>query len=554
MSASMKMITSICEGTSYKEMCARSLESAAKNSSATAKDYLLAAIHATVEEVKKGLEATGKVSVNKEADRSSHLAVEECKNFLDSALDSLNDTITSVMDSTTHTLEERAHELLSWVTAVHALHTTCLEFITNPEIKSAVENGINNATQLAHNAVNIIADLPEILSLFGLSNNDESSPSPSPSPSRRRLLLTDDGFPTWFSAADRKLLGKHNKGGGGSKGNKNKNNDHNGKDNTVYVANIANIKPNVVVAKDGSGNFKRISEAIAAYPANNNGRFIIYVKAGVYDEQVIIDKKKPNIFMYGDGIGKTIVTGNRIAGKNLDPSTTFSNEAFGFIARGMTFRNEAGPQGHRAVAFRSKGDKVALFDCSFEGNQDTFYYQVLRQFYRNCVIYGTIDFIFGKGDAVIQDSDIIVRKPMPNQFNTITADGKDIEKGSNGLVLHHCRIRPDNYLYPVRFDIKTYLGRPWSANALTVFMKCELADFIRPEGFRVWDNAQNHKTCQMFEFGNTGPGNKTDRRDSKNFSHWRVISPEEAAKYTPGQFIMGHDWLPQTGFPNRLGL
>lgn len=230
-----------------------------------------------------------------------------------------------------------------------------------------------------------------------------------------------------------------------------------------------------------------------------------------------------------------------------------ANEAENFVARAITFRNEAGPEGHQAVAFRSIGDKAALFDCSFEGSQDTLYYQNQRQFYRNCRIYGTIDFIFGKGAAVIQDSEIIARRPLANQFNTVTADGKEISSGSNGLVLQNCRIVPDNYLSSVRFEIPTFLGRPWKKEALTVVMQSELADFIRPEGYKLWDGESNHKTCLMYEYANRGPGSNTDHR-SKEFSKFRVITKPEAAAFTAGPFLAGAQWLPQTGVPFRLGL
>ncbi|KAI3449337.1 hypothetical protein Pfo_006002 [Paulownia fortunei] len=524
--SSMKMITSICELTNYKEACAGSLETVAKNSTASATDYILAVVGAPLNEVKKSLEATGKVVVNNETDQYNYVAVEDCKDLLDYAIDTLQASISLVGDSDMHTLEDREHELLSWMTAVYAFQTTCQDQIENPQYKSAIENGMVNATQLTHNAVNIVAELSQVLKLFNVQQPEQNTKASS----RRLMSVDSDGYPTWFGAADRKLLANHGKAG--------------------------MIRPNVVVAKDGSGQFKTIGQAIAAYPANFNGRFIIYVKAGVYDEQVIVDKKKPNIFIYGDGIGRTIVTGRKNYGImhiGTMHTATFGNEAVGFIARGMTFRNEAGPEGHQAVAFRSLGDKAALFDCSFEGSQDTLYYQFSRQFYRNCRIYGTVDFIFGKGDAVIQDSEIIVRRPMPNQFNTVTADGREIQRGSNGLVIQNCRIVPDNYLFPIRFQVQTYLGRPWTGQALTVVMQSELGDFIRPEGWKLWDGANNHKTCEMYEFANRGPGAGTDRRN-KAFSHFKVLNPMEAAKYTPGQFLAGYQWLPQTGVPYRLGL
>ncbi|KAL3648158.1 hypothetical protein CASFOL_009126 [Castilleja foliolosa] len=521
---SMKMITSICEMTDYKQACAGSLESTAKNTSATAKDYILAVVGAPLDEVKKAIEGLGKMNVNNQTDPNDYVGVEDCKDLLEYAVDTLQASVSLVGDRDLHTLEDREHELLSWMSAVYALQTTCRDQIDKPEYKSAVENGMLNATQLTHNAVNVVAELSQVLKLLGV----EQQPQQQPQQQRRRLLL-DGTYPTWFKAADRKLLARRGRGG---------------------------IRPNVVVAKDGSGQFKTIGQAVAAYPANHHGRFIIHVKGGVYDEQVIVDKKKPNIFIYGDGIDRTIVTGDKNFGKKgikTMHTATFANEATGFVAQGITFKNTAGPEGHQAVAFRSLGDMSAIFDCSFEANQDTLYYQSFRQFYRNCRIYGTVDFIFGKGEAVIQDSEIIVRRPLPNQFNTVTADGREIRKGSNGLVIQNCRIVPDNFLYPIRFKIQTYLGRPWTEQALTVVMQTELGDFIRPEGWKVWDGANNHKTCQMYEYANRGPGARAGGRN-KDFTHFKLLNTAEAARFTAGSFLAGQQWLPHTGVPYKLGL
>lgn len=135
------------------------------------------------------------------------------------------------------------------------------------------------------------------------------------------------------------------------------------------------------------------------------------------------------------------------------------------------------------MALCINGDRSVVYNCHIEGHQDTLYYHTSHQFYRNCVISGTIDFIFGMGDAVIQNSLIVVRKPMDNQLNTITADGRQLERGSNGLVLQNCKIVADKELVPTRFKIASYLGRPWKEHALTVVMQTEIGDFIRPEGW-----------------------------------------------------------------------
>lgn len=113
--SSMKALTSVCEFTTYKEACATSLESAAKNTTATPKDYILAVVEAALRELNKSREVTGKVTVDKGKDEFSHMAVEDCKELLDYASDVLQAAISMVGDSDQHTLEDRAQELLSWV-------------------------------------------------------------------------------------------------------------------------------------------------------------------------------------------------------------------------------------------------------------------------------------------------------------------------------------------------------------------------------------------------------------------------------------------------------
>lgn len=277
---SMKMVNSICGPTDFKEACTATLESVAKNASSTPSDYIRAVVEAALKEVNNALLATNKVNVDKSKDEYDHVAVEDCKHLLDYAVDMLQGSIAAVKAADLAGLREQQHELLSWMTAVYAFQTTCTDQIKSPEYKSAVESGMLNATQLTHNAVNIVAELTEMLKLFDV----KLPTSKQATLSQRRLLALDDGFPYWFGAGDRRLLAKQAAG---------------------------QLVPDVVVAKDGSGKFKTIKDAINSYPPKFNGRFVIYVKAGVYDEQVIVDKKKPNIFIYGDGIAKTIVTGRR---------------------------------------------------------------------------------------------------------------------------------------------------------------------------------------------------------------------------------------------------
>ncbi|XP_019161972.1 PREDICTED: pectinesterase-like [Ipomoea nil] len=531
---SMKSVTTFCQYAEYKDVCAKSISHVANNHSATTKDFIFAAIKATLEEVHKSHQLVVNTKIEQSTDPYNHMAIEDCKEMLQDAIDDLQASISVVGDTELHTLKHRADQLLNWMSAVYAYQTTCTEQIESRLYKSAIEDGMINATQLTNNAINIIAEMSKLLKAFNITtttdllhkaadkNNNNNNNTTS-----RRLLQTDH-FPEWFPIADRKLLAAQRRG---------------------------NLRPNVVVAKDGSGQFKTITGALKSYPPKHKAKYVIYVKAGVYDEIVEVGKKMKNVFMYGDGAGKTIITGKKnYAHMKITTSktATFSALGKGFVARGITFRNTAGPEGHQAVAYRSQSDMSAIFDCSIEGYQDTLYYHTYRQFYRNCVISGTIDFIFGKGTALIQNSIIIARKPLVHQFNTITADGKELAKAKGGVVLQNCRIVPETALNPLRFKVKTYFGRPWKAYSTTVVMESQIGDLLSPLGWKIWDGENFEKTCMYYEYKNSGPGANTWRRN-RAFKKFDVLGPIRARHFTAGLWLDANSWLPATGVPFAIG-
>lgn len=553
----MKKVHEFCQSTEFKDQCAKSLESVAKNESATVQDYLVAAFQNTLDEVKKGLVEAGKTNVNKESDPYNHMAVDDCKQLLQFAIDELQNALDLVGETDTESLHEYTLDLLNWIGGVYSYQSICLDAIEKPEYKSAIENGLMNATQLTNNAISIVAKMADVLKSFNiqipegfLDGNSNSSP-------HRRLLdlnkVDQDGYPTWFKAADRKLLAKSSKKGKG----KGKGRAAPGGGPPLPPVGSGPLTPHAVVAKDGSGKFKTVTDALKAYPANHQGRYIIYIKAGVYVEQVLVDKKQPNVFMYGDGAGKTIISCDKNFGlmkiTTMNTATVGVNSE-GFIAKGITFRNTAGPDGHQAVALRIAGDRAAVFDCSIEGNQDTLYYQTFRQFYRNCVISGTIDFIFGMGSAVIQNSEIILRRPRGTSKNTVTADGRELASQIGGVVLQNCKIVPEQSFFADRFKFENYLMRPWKPYSTNVFMESEIGDLIRPEGYMLWDPKTKYEvTCEPYEYANRGPGANTNQR-SKLFKKFKVLSPQEATKYTVGTFLQGNVWLPGTSAPFYPGL
>ncbi|KAG6513846.1 pectinesterase-like [Zingiber officinale] len=342
---------------------------------------------------------------------------------------------------------------------------------------------------------------------------------------RRRLGLL---FPEWVAAADQKLLA------------------------------ASDVKSDLVVAKDGSGDYKSIVEAVAAAAKARGGstaRFVIHVKAGVYEEYVEIPNSMENLMMTGDGIDATVVMGNRSVkgGYRTFQSATFGVSGNGFIARDMTFENTAGPEKGQAVALLSKSDHSVFYRCSFKGYQDTLYVHSQRQFYRNCDVYGTIDFIFGNAAVVFQNCNLYVRRPMNGQANVVTAQGRSSSNEPTGISIHNSVVAAASDLTPVQGSFRTYLGRPWREYSRTVVMKTKLGDLIDPAGWLEWNGSSPPSTLYYGEFMNTGTGADTSRR--VNWSGYHVINnSSEAEKFTVGSFLSGDSWIPSTGVPYTPGL
>ncbi|GMI81354.1 hypothetical protein like AT2G26450 [Hibiscus trionum] len=352
-----------------------------------------------------------------------------------------------------------------------------------------------------------------------------------PAPKRRLLqtgfpLLAEDGLPEWMNHEERKLL-KDEEG--------------------------AMPKPNVIVAQDGTGKFKTINEALVAIPPKHQGRYVIFVKKGTYIETVIVAKHMVNLTIYGEGSQKTIITGakNFVDGIPTYHTATFVAAGPGFIARSIGFINTAGPDKHQAVAARVSADKAIFINCRFEGFQDTLYAHTHRQYYRNCVIAGTIDFIFGDAAAVFQGCMIYVRKPSPNQKNIVTAQGRKDKFETTGIVLQNCKILPEEPFKPFTKQFKSYLGRPWKQYSRTIIMESQIEDFIDPAGWLEWEGNFALDTLFYGEFKNTGPGARTQGR--VKWAGRKDITREEAMAYTVETFLQG-TWVKEAGGPVRMGL
>ncbi|KAE8711538.1 putative Pectinesterase PPE8B precursor [Hibiscus syriacus] len=321
--------------------------------------------------------------------------------------------------------------------------------------------------------------------------------------------------------------------------------------NTLTYGKIS-VPQVVVVSPKGDGHFTTINDAIAAAPHNageSDQYFGIYVVSGVYKEYISVPKNKQNLILIGDGMGRTIITGSRSA---ADGFTTFNTATFAvagtkFIAVDITFQNTAGPSKGQAVAVRNGADMSVFYRCSFEGYQDTLYAHSYRQFYRECDIYGTVDFIFGNAAVVFENCNIYPRLPLPHQHNIITAQGRTDPNQETGISIDNCVIKAADDLASSRGAKKTYLGRPWKKYSRTVYVQSFMDSLIEPEGWIEW-KGDFDTTIYYAEYRNNGPGSSTDYRVNWPGYH-KDINNTEADKFTVSNFINGDKWLPATGVP-----
>ena len=305
----------------------------------------------------------------------------------------------------------------------------------------------------------------------------------------------------------------------------------------VYFKITASAKYDFVVAEDGSGDFKTVQEAINAVPDFRKKVTTIFIKNGIYKKKLILPATKNLVKFIGESVDSTILTYDdyaakkNIFGEDIGTSGSSSFFIFGndFTAENITFENSSGPVG-QAVAVRIEGDRAEFVNCRFLGFQDTLYPhgKESRQYYFNCYIEGTVDFIFGWSTTVFDSCEIFCKK----DGGYITAASTD-KSSKYGFVFIKCNITGDAP------DSSFYLGRPWRSYSNVVFLRCKLPSLIKPEGWNNWGNPENEKTAFYGEYKNTGFGYQPAKR--VNWSH--ELNDKEADKYTIKN-IFG-DWIPE---------
>ncbi|MGY3089606.1 pectinesterase [Hymenobacter sp. UYAg731] len=292
----------------------------------------------------------------------------------------------------------------------------------------------------------------------------------------------------------------------------------------------------ITVAQDGSGTYRTVQAAVDAVPNQSQTTVTIRIKPGTYREKLVVGTLKTHLRLVGENAETTILTFDDHTGDAAGHDTYSSHsvlvQANNFAAENLTFANPAGYTAGQAVALHVEGDRATFRHCRVVGNQDILFLAAghTRQYFQDCYLEGTTDFIFGASTAVF---DHCVIKSKKSSFITAASTP---EQQPFGFVFLNCKLTADTALAK-----KVHLGRPWRPNAKVVYLNTEMGGHIVPAGWENWKNPANEKTAYFAEYKSSGPGANPVGRVA--WAH--QLTAKEAKGYTlKAIFAAEVPWVP----------
>ena len=318
------------------------------------------------------------------------------------------------------------------------------------------------------------------------------------------------------------------------------------------------VRYDIVVDQTGHGDYMKVQDAINAVPNYSHNKITtILIKAGTYKEAIDIPHTKFRMKIMGQGADKTILTYDRYA-EQLWPDNDFKVGTSGSASiyihssyvtfEDITFENTAGEGKEigQAVAVFTDGDFLFFHRCRFIGTQDTLYTYgrfgkeggIKRNYFLDCYIEGTTDFIFGPSIAYFENCHIHSKK------NSYVTAASTLQGQKYGYVFKNCKLTAAPGID------KCYLGRPWGAYAKTVFLGCELGPHIVADGWHDWEKEgkpNTKKNSYYAEYQNVGPGAQGPR---VKWAH--TLTAKQAAEYTFEKVMyQAQDGIRWNPFDNR---
>lgn len=331
---------------------------------------------------------------------------------------------------------------------------------------------------------------------------------------------------------------------------------------------------NAVVAKDGTGSYTSVQDAINAAPANRTTPWIIFVKNGPYEEHIIVPENKPFVHLIGQDKERTIihlklnVGGKPKEGVKPQDATYWATsvhnpkspvyqfegsvvtvKATDFFTENISYVNDYGvdaQNGPQALAMKLRNDRSTFNNCILRSFQDTWMTSTNdahRLYVKGCWIEGAVDYFYGGGDALVEESTLY----NVRAGSVIVAPCQD--KAKFGYVFHNCVV--DGNMQASNGTVT--LGRPWHNTCKAVYINTLVKIPLAPEG---WSNMGSipglfaeynsvDTDCKPLDLA----ARKTDyvAFDGRKGSCRSTISYVESLQYTYDKIIKGNDnWNPKS--------
>lgn len=248
----------------------------------------------------------------------------------------------------------------------------------------------------------------------------------------------------------------------------------------------------------------------------------IYIDSKRYERLYI---EEDQIELYGINKDESAIIGNEYAYRETEDgkvgtfrtATVFISAKKAYI-HDLSIINESSNSKEcgQAIALYNDCEEALVENCNIISGQDTLFISPLpdkeripggfkgprenypriptKQIYRNCVIAGDVDFIFGSGEATFENCTIISRK-RGGEVGYVAAPSTS--EGKRGFYFKNCTFTSTEC-----DEESVYLARPWREYGEAIFEDCIFGKHIKKEFFSGWNRKyqeEQHARFQVIE-------------------------------------------------------
>lgn len=332
--------------------------------------------------------------------------------------------------------------------------------------------------------------------------------------------------------------------------------------NFVYLTNYDKIVDASYTGEDGTKvdgvpTYKTVQAAVNAVPADNKERQVIYIKAGDYEERLVVER--PYISLLGEDPERVHIhcypadlypdDPGYEAGEDMSKrcATYVTAAATGFSAENITFANDyvydtEEKSNQSADALRCDAEGATFVNVTISGVQDTLYMNAGHQYFYQCRIEGLIDFIYSGDDArtLFEDCEIVFVYEATHSEGGYVCAPKTAAGAPYGLIFDNCSITAEDGCKAGTF----HLARPWGPDASIHWINCYMSDAINAEAPYANMSGNLFTAARFFECGSYGPGYavNADRRQISPAAAKTLLAslewePDSAVQDVSGAYV-----------------